>query len=68
MAATVDGRGAAFHVGAVSELFPIDALPTAARSYDVTPDGQRFLVNARQAGARQAPITVVVNWTVGLPK
>ena len=68
MAAAVDGRGAAFQVGAVSELFPMEALATGARPYDVTPDGQRFLVNARQAGARQAPITVVVNWTVGLPK
>jgi Tol biopolymer transport system component len=68
MAAAVDGRNAAFQVGAVNELFSIDASATGARPYDVRPDGQSFLVNARQAGARQAPVTVVSNWTAGLLK
>ena len=39
--------------------------------YDVTPDGQRFLVNTpRQGEAAAAPeaITVVLNWTAGLKR
>jgi hypothetical protein len=32
------------------------------RQYDVTPDGQRFLLNQHVADASDAPITVVVNW------
>ena len=30
--------------------------------YDVSPDGQRFLVNTLAAEATSAPITLVVNW------
>jgi Tol biopolymer transport system component len=38
--------------------------------YDVTPDGQRFLVNtAAQAEPASSPgITVILNWTAGLKK
>jgi hypothetical protein len=40
--------------------------------YDVTPDGQRFLVDAVGPGAnsaaRTSPITVVLNWQAGLKK
>jgi Tol biopolymer transport system component len=37
--------------------------------YDVTRDGQRFIVNERMAtGAAQSPISVVVNWTALLAK
>jgi hypothetical protein len=34
----------------------------------VTPDGQRFLVNASDEGVASAPITLVVNWTAALKK
>ena len=38
--------------------------------YDVTPDGQRFLINtmipATESGT--PPITVVLNWQAGLKK
>jgi Tol biopolymer transport system component len=67
MAVAVDGRGSAFHVGAVTGLFPIVAPALAARGYDVAPDGQRFLVNALAPGS-QGSLTVVVNWTAALPK
>jgi serine/threonine protein kinase/Tol biopolymer transport system component len=40
--------------------------------YDVTPDGQKFLINALAADAAAAvlasPITVVLNWQIGLKK
>jgi Tol biopolymer transport system component len=38
--------------------------------YDVTPDGGRFLVNSAVQSQSRAPdpITVVLNWSAGLPK
>ena len=42
----------------------IDAV--GASEYDVTADGERFLVTMAVAGARSLPITVVVNWTAEL--
>jgi hypothetical protein len=38
------------------------------RQYDVTPDGQRFLLNQHVADSTDAPITVVVNWPKLLAK
>src|SRR5262249_35504664 len=69
MAASVDGRGPTFKVGAVQPLF--DVRPSGGRyTYDVTADGQRFLVSTQPAEARPGttPITVVVNWTADLNK
>ena len=36
--------------------------------YDVTPDGQRFLVWAPARGTALPPTTVIVNWTSGLER
>jgi hypothetical protein len=41
---------------------------TLARQYDVTSDGQRFLLNQHVADSTDAPITVVVNWPKLLAK
>ena len=37
------------------------------QQYDVTPDGQRFLLNL-EADSSASPITVVLNWTAGLKR
>jgi hypothetical protein len=37
------------------------------RSYDVTPDGQRFLVNVPAPGAAPRPLSVIVNLRSLLP-
>jgi eukaryotic-like serine/threonine-protein kinase len=67
MAAAVNGRGSSFAVGAVRPLFETRA--TGARySYDVSADGQRFLINTALEQAASAPITVVVNWAAGVGK
>jgi len=62
-ATAVDGRGSRFEVGAVRPLFAIR--PRSARldayPYDVTPDGQRFLVNTFVEEV-MPPITLTVNW------
>ena len=39
-----------------------------SRQYDVTSDGQRFLINQHVADATDVPITVVVNWPKLLEK
>ncbi len=63
-----------FEAGIPHALFDSRILNPAAQyvfRYDVTPDGQRFLVNTtRQSEAAAAPeaITVVLNWTAGLKK
>jgi eukaryotic-like serine/threonine-protein kinase len=63
MASAVSVQGAELQVGAVRELFPV-RWPVGTRSpYDVSRDGQRFLVNMADADPGATPITVVVNWT-----
>ena len=68
MAATVNGKGSSFEVGAVKPLFQTHALNAARYPYDVSTDGQRFLVNTAPVQTTAAPITVVLNWTAGLKK
>jgi len=41
---------------------------SAGHQYDVTPDGQRFLINADLADASSAPTTLVLNWTAGVKR
>jgi Tol biopolymer transport system component len=67
MAATVNGRGTTFQVGAVKPLFQTRAIG-ARYTYDVSADGQRFLINTALEQAAPAPITVVVNWTAELQR
>jgi Tol biopolymer transport system component len=48
------------------ELFTIFVDAGMASPYDVTPDGQRFLVEEILFTDRPAPLTVVTNWQAGL--
>jgi Tol biopolymer transport system component/predicted Ser/Thr protein kinase len=67
MAATVNGKGSSFEVGAIKPLFTTH--PGGPRDwYAVSPDGQRFLINTVPEQAAAAPLTVVLNWTAGLKK
>ena len=63
MAAEVNCQGSACDIGEVRALFNVR--PASGRwFYDVSPDGQRFLVNtADEKQLALAPITLVVNWT-----
>jgi len=49
-------------------LFESRIKASAGHQYDVTPDGQRFLINADLADASSAPITLVLNWTAGVKR
>jgi eukaryotic-like serine/threonine-protein kinase len=62
--------GAAFEARAPVALFETHLLIEAAftRSYAVSGDGQRFLVNSAGDGTDKTPISVVVNWTAGVKK
>jgi hypothetical protein len=69
MAAAVNGRGSKFEIGAIRPLFETRvAVGAGIRRYDVSADGQRFLINTVPEQAESAPIAVVVNWTAGLKK
>jgi Tol biopolymer transport system component len=49
--------------GQAQMLFQTRPVPKSWNLYDVTPDGQRFLVNVPLEWTSAVPITVVTNWT-----
>ena len=59
--------GSSAEPGTPSALFAIEAAQNVMTEYDVSRDGQRFLVNSPVPGAAAAPI-VVLNWTADLPR
>jgi eukaryotic-like serine/threonine-protein kinase len=66
MAAEVTREGAALRIGTVRRLFNVR--PAGGRKFlDVSPDGQRFLVNTALAAPDEAPLTLLVNWSALLP-
>jgi hypothetical protein len=67
MAAAVNGQGADFEVTGARPLFEIHSQGIGGRyPYDVSADGQRFLVNTIVEATAPPPITLVVNWAAGL--
>ena len=65
MVVAVDGFGPTFKAGGEAALF--DTIPLGANwPYDVTADGQRFLISTRAEQASSTPITVVVNWAAAV--
>jgi eukaryotic-like serine/threonine-protein kinase len=70
-AATVNGEGASFEAGAARPLFAVRPRPQVTLGdypYDVSADGQRFLVNTLVEETASSAITLVVNWAGGLKK
>ena len=63
MAVSVTAGGAAFQPAAPKVLFKS---PSGPGTWDVTADGQRFLVSVPADAAAQAPFTIVENWMAGL--
>ena len=64
--AEVDGVGETFDVGEVQRLFSWNLAPGFRWPYDVSSDGQRFLLNRGMAAAETDPMTVVLNWDAEL--
>ncbi|MGH9816767.1 MAG: protein kinase domain-containing protein, partial [Candidatus Acidiferrales bacterium] len=64
-AVEVSARADTFDVGAAKPLF--QALPLrGGNAYDVTADGQRFLVNLLLQQQSSEPMTLVINWPEAL--
>ena len=67
MAAPVKG-GANLELGVSTPLFEFRADSNLAPHYDVTRDGQKFLLNTIVETKPNAPMTVIVNWAAEAPK
>jgi hypothetical protein len=69
MAAPAAESGDDFQSGQPQVLFQTRPLPrTPYNLFDVTPDGQRFLVNVPMEWSSSAPINVSMNWASKLGK
>jgi eukaryotic-like serine/threonine-protein kinase len=70
MGAEVNGNGNTIEVGQVRPLgIPVPPRGQAlGYQYDVSADGQRFLVAAVPERIASTPLTLVQNWAVGLKK
>ena len=59
-----------FQAGVPRKLFQANPISITAHrnSWDMTPDGQRFLINSGSTTTAIAPITMVLSWAAGLNK
>ena len=55
-------------LGSPRPLFSLPAVFNGSYSYDVAPDGQRFLVVAGSSRRGREPLSVIVNWPAALGK
>jgi eukaryotic-like serine/threonine-protein kinase len=70
MAVAIKAPRDRLEIGIPRALFAIRPRPPVrldAYPYDVSPDGQRFVVNTLRDDTTTTTITVVINWTAGLP-
>ncbi len=58
----VKGSGARFEAGTPSPLFRVDHVPSPGPVFDITPDGQRFIVNMAVPSRVSPHFVVIVNW------
>lgn len=65
MAAKVRQKGSNLEIEPAMRLFKAHA-ESFLPSFDVSPDGQRFLVVSSSPRKQPSPVTVVVNWNAGL--
>jgi hypothetical protein len=67
MAVAVKLSAAGFEAGAPSSLFehPV-AVDSYYYTYDLSADGQRFLLPVPTGGSGSDPIHVMINWTAAL--
>src|SRR5438876_2413225 len=69
MAVEVNGSSGTFEAGIPKALFDLRINSTNGFSdYDVTADGQRFLVSTLVEQNARSPVTVVMNWTANLKR
>ena len=68
MAANINLTGGSPVIGIAQPLFPIYRFSSLNWPYDVSADGQRFLVTSAGNQANNQPITLVMNWDAELKK
>ncbi len=69
MSVDVDSSGDEFGVGTERQLFTAPFERNGMFWYDVSPDGQRFLINLRGDRREEPPpLTLVVNWPEGVQR
>jgi len=69
MAVSVRSSGTSVETDTPRELFPVTFPGNVTSPYDVSSDGQRFLVLELTGGNQApAPLTVVLNWQAGLKR
>lgn len=70
MVVEVTDDGSNFTAGSPKPLFDTRTNPffAGARLYDVTNDGQRFVIIIPVEESSPSPLTVVLNWTAGFKK
>ncbi len=61
MAVDVNGEGSTFRAGAIRNLFAANPWNFGRVGFDVSADGQRFVINSFAESAN-VPITLVINW------
>jgi hypothetical protein len=54
-----------FDFGAATPLFTVDRTDI---DYDVSPDGQRFLINASVMESQSLPFNVVIDWLTNVKR
>ena len=64
----VTGSGAKFEAGKPTPLFLMETQPSAGSVYDVTADGQRFIVNVPIPSKVPPQLKVIVNWPALMKK
>jgi Tol biopolymer transport system component len=67
MAADITPAGQGITVGAARPLFAVNG-ESIFWSYDVAPDGQRFVINTPLTESKSLPLTLVLNWTRDLDR
>jgi Tol biopolymer transport system component len=68
MAASLKEKNGLLEAVSVRVLYQTKAFPGTYDSYDVTPDGNRFLVNNIATEDTPTPLSLVENWTAELKK
>jgi Tol biopolymer transport system component len=67
-ATVVGGRGDSLIIGNTRRLFELPARFAIEKQWDVTPDGERFLIVEPVGADQLPPITLVQNWDGELPE
>jgi hypothetical protein len=57
-----------FQAGTPRRMFTAPPAVAGLASWDLSPDGKRFLFAGRANSGRVIPFTVVLNWAAGLKK